>query len=108
MVVASLKTNYFDTAGDETKRKINELIVDACGSVLRDAQILCPVDTGNLEHSIHMNVEDGYGEVGTAVVYAPFVEFGTYKMAPKPFLFPALEGNKELIRQALENIMEGK
>ncbi len=34
--------------------------------------------------------------VGTNVKYAPYVEFGTYKSAPHPYLGPAmhLEGNK--------------
>jgi len=59
--------------------------------VLADTVRLCPVDTGNLARSYRMQeIPNGY-RVGTNVYYAPFVEFGTYKMAAQPHLGPALE-----------------
>ena len=32
--------------------------------------------------------------IGTNVYYAPYVEFGTYKMAARPFLTNAIQGNQ--------------
>jgi HK97 gp10 family phage protein len=53
------------------------------------------VRTGRLRGSItwrpgHDN-EGPYVDVGSAVLYAPYVEFGTSRMPAYPFLRPALE-----------------
>ena len=61
------------------------------------AKELCPVDTGLLRSSITPVVESWAAAfVGTNTEYAPYVEFGTKKMAAQPFLEPAfLEGQKQ-------------
>lgn len=62
--------------------------------VERAAKQGCPVDTGRLRSSItHELATDArglVGRIGTNVVYAPYVEFGTRHMAAQPFLVPAL------------------
>ena len=65
-------------------------------------------DTGRLVNSIsgeldtrapgEANVKAG----GGIVKYARFLEFGTAKMAARPFLFPALEKNKAWIKDRLD------
>lgn len=51
-----------------------------------------PVKTGNLRRSIHMEpVDRTHALVGTDVEYAPYVEYGTRKMAARPYLTPAVE-----------------
>lgn len=65
----------------------------------------CSVDTGRLRASITHKVEaDGKieGTVGSNVEYAPYQEFGTVKMPAHPYLFPALEGKKREIEEALK------
>jgi HK97 gp10 family phage protein len=63
--------------------------------VLADTVRACPQDTGNLARSYRMvdvsRGKDVAYQVGTNVHYAPFVEFGTYRMAAQPHLGPALE-----------------
>ena len=53
------------------------------------------VRTGTLRRSIAWKPGlDGispYVDVGSNVLYAPYVELGTSRMAPRPFLKPALE-----------------
>lgn len=53
------------------------------------------VRTGRLRGSITWRLGQDtvspYVEVGSAVTYAPFVEFGTSNMAARPYLRPALE-----------------
>lgn len=53
------------------------------------------VITGRLRASITWRAgEDAispYVDVGSAVLYAPYLEFGTSKMAARPFLRPAAE-----------------
>ena len=64
----------------------------AAGETLAHAVAICPQDTGTLARSITMQmIADDHARVGTPVHYAPFVEFGTHKMAAQPFLGPALE-----------------
>lgn len=84
----------------------------------------CPVDTGRLRASItHRFVADDEVIVGTNVVYAPYVEFGTgmfnvngrkdawryqspdgewhttHGHQAQPFLYPALTGSRKEIHQ---------
>lgn len=55
-----------------------------------EAKKRCPVRTGRLRASIHTGrISEKVYYVGTNVEYAPFVEFGTRKMAARPYLRPA-------------------
>lgn len=58
------------------------------------ARELCPVDTGRLRSSIHStpghDAQGPFVEIGTNVVYALPVEFGTSKAPAQPFLRPGL------------------
>lgn len=50
------------------------------------------IDTGNLVNSIRSEMlNDQTGIVFTNVEYAPYLEFGTSDMAPRPFLQPAVD-----------------
>ena len=55
------------------------------------AKRACPVDTGRLRNSITHVVDEGTRHViiGTNVEYAPYVELGTRRQKPQPFLKPA-------------------
>ena len=61
------------------------------------ARSMAPVDTGNLRAGIHGSTEVGssrvIGEVTASAHYAIYVEQGTSRMAPQPFMRPAQEAN---------------
>ena len=86
-------------------KRMPGLITEELGNAVRDlvllveaeAKKLCPVDTGKLRASITPVIESwAAGYIGTNTEYAPYVEFGTRKMAAQPFLEPAfLEGKKQ-------------
>lgn len=59
------------------KIDINKALTKACLLVEADAKTLCPVDSGRLKGSIHSQVDNNVGQVGTNVSYATFCEFGT-------------------------------
>ena len=103
-----------------------------CAAVERDAKKKAPKNTGELKRSITSKVENEgrqvVGKVFTPLEYAPYVEYGTGLFAesggrkdvpwnyqddegkwhstsgqkPQPFMRPALEENKALIKQILK------
>lgn len=57
------------------------------------AQAMCPAERGVLRGSITTTLSSRglTAEVGPTAYYGRFVEDGTYKMEPRPFMAPALE-----------------
>lgn len=71
------------------------------------AKDLAPVDTGNLKNSIitQMRGDLKAGVIATAT-YAPYVELGTSRMAPQPFLGPATDMNTPLFVEAMSRLAD--
>jgi HK97 gp10 family phage protein len=105
------------------KRTLNNLIttlparVDAiaargAGQTAKSARALVPVRTGALRASIRVE-RSGVGHAvragGGAVDYAAYVEFGTRRMAARPYLRPALESVswERIARVAISGRQEG-
>ena len=67
-------------------------------------------DTGYLVSNIFTNIDtDGLGaSVESRAGYSSFLEFGTSKMAARPFMQPALEENKPKIRRLEEQMVKFK
>ena len=78
------------------------------GKVGSYAKKLCPVDTGRLRNSItHQQYDENTEVIGSNVEYAPYVELGTHKQAPKPFLRPAAENHTEEYKAIIKRVMSG-
>jgi len=81
----------YQAVEEETTKQFLAL---AASEMERIAVELVPVDTGNLKGSITSWTDEFSAYVGAgftkAVSYAKFVEYGTAKMRPQPFLRPAL------------------
>ena len=54
------------------------------------AKSLCPVDTGALKRSIRTYLDGNSLVIEADEDYASFVEYGTIKQDPQPFLQPAI------------------
>ena len=67
-------------------------------------------DTGFLVNNIFTNIDaDGLGaSVESRANYSSFLEFGTSKMAARPFMQPALEENKPRIRRLERQMVKFK
>lgn len=66
-------------------------------------------DTGRLVNSINTTISGLEALVVAgrgAVKYARMLEFGTSKIAPRPFMFPALEKSKAWITNRLNQAMQ--
>lgn len=71
-----------------------QLIVQKTGhDLVAAAQAVCPVDTGNLKNSISVDVtDDGLGfEAGPTAFYGLYVEQGTSRMSPEPYMTPTAD-----------------
>ncbi len=82
------------------------VVQKSTADIKRDAQIGAPVDTGNLRNSIGyrttISATSTDGEVGPTAAYGAFVEDGTSRMAPQPYMGPAFDRNAPLFIQAME------
>lgn len=77
------------------KKKIGQALLRKGLQIEREAKQRCPVDTGRLRASYTTTLIEQRGQpvvlVGSAVEYAPYVEFGTADMEAQPHLRPAVD-----------------
>jgi HK97 gp10 family phage protein len=101
-----------NTAHRRVGAKASKAVKDAAAKVARDARAAAPVDTGTLRDSMEVRVFGDGRSGGITAVVAPtanhsiFVEFGTVKMSPQPFFFPALDANVDDFTRALADALD--
>lgn len=73
------------------------------------AKRACPVNTGRLRNSITHFVDEGgkCAIIGTNVEYAPFVELGTRRQKPQPYLKSAAEDHESKYRSIFRKHLGG-
>lgn len=91
-------------------RDVSAAVRESAGRVRDDARDRAPVRTGTLRDSIGADIYGDGRSIGmTAVVgpeapYGLFVERGTSKMAPEPFMGPALDAEAPQLERAIAEI----
>lgn len=92
--IASLRADLTN-AGPQTLPRAHAAVMKSALDVQHIAQSTAPVDTGYLRSSIGIDDLSGNGGakavIGPTANYAPYVEYGTYKMGPRPFMGPAAD-----------------
>lgn len=63
-------------------------------------------DTGGLASSIAIVLGTNEARVGTGLTYGKYLEFGTTRMEPRPWLHPSLLENTETLRRLVSRLAE--
>lgn len=98
---------FLDAMENAIKNGLTAIGMTAEGHAKRNLYPGHGLDTGRLRNSITFATENEAVYIGTNVEYAPYVELGTVKMSPRPYLKPAATDHKAeydaLMRAAMEN-----
>lgn len=95
-------------AGPRTERLAEQALRRIATAIQADAKRAAPVDTGALRNSISTSVTRHGGsvtaEVGPTVHYGGFVELGTSRRAPRPYVGPAFDRHAPEFVEALRTL----
>lgn len=86
---------------------VAKVIKDGGEAIAKRAKGLAPRRSGKLQRSINSTFTQGGGgseataEIGPKAFYGRFVEHGTARMSPHPYLAPAADAESEAITEAL-------
>ena len=88
---------------EQARPVLEKVVLSAGHNVEAGAKERVPVDTGATKNSIKVtSIDDGLGaSIGPSTSYAPFLEFGTHKMAARPYMRPALEHERKPFEEAV-------
>lgn len=98
--------------GPKAAKNARVAIKKTCIDTKADGQAFAAVDTGfmrsSITYSTWLTKNAAIGEVGPTADYAPFVELGTSKMPPQPFMRPAFDRRAPLLELALASLKTGE
>lgn len=81
------------------------IVAKTAADIEAAAKMRAPVDTGYLRSSIHTQPTGPLdSEVIAGADYAVYVEYGTRRMAPQPYMTPAAEAARPGFEQAAKQI----
>ena len=99
-------------AGSISRQKVRTAIRKTCADTARDAKMIVPVDTGALRTSIGYETKTTAagmeGEVGPTQDYGLFVEMGTSRMGPQPYMRPAFDRRAPILQTIMDSLHIGE
>jgi len=96
----------FSKAAIEVQVLAKAVVAKTAADIEAKAKENVPVRTGNLKNSISHTVDGFTAEIGPTASYGSYVELGTSRMAPQPYLIPAAEEVQPLFEAALEQVAD--
>ena len=97
-------SSSFADAASNAPLLVSRVIRKTAADVQSGAQRRAPVDTGYLRSSIGASVGIMSAEIGPTASYGIYLEMGTSRMAPQPYLFPSLEAATPGFMAAMEAV----
>ena len=93
---------------DTLTRRASQAVRKAALDTMADAKTLAPVDTGNLRGSITTDARTGdlVAVVEATASYSAYIEWGTSKMQPQPFMQPAQDRNTPPFLEAIASLAD--
>lgn len=88
-------------AADTMPGKAQAVVSKVGHDMQATAQAIVPVDTGHLKSSISLDVVGLGFDLGPTAEYGGYVELGTSRMNPEPYLGPAYDQHLPNLEQAL-------
>lgn len=95
------------TAGARATMKVQSAIRETAYAIEAKGKMNCPVDTGNLRASISTTVGGLEAEIGPTAHYGAYVENGTSRMRPQPYMGPAADSEFPQIDARINRILDG-
>jgi hypothetical protein len=82
-----------------------EIVQETILQIETVTKLRCPVDTGALRASYTSEMTgETSGQVATNIEYAPWVEWGTTRMAAQPHVTPAAEGERRHFMRKFQDL----
>lgn len=103
--------NSLNKYNNSVEQKLKDNLKKCAIAIEGDAKRVCPVDKGRLKGSITFdlsNVDNYEVSVGAHTDYAIFVEYGTYRQSPQPYMRPAFNKNVAKLETKIKDILGGK
>lgn len=93
---------------DDLKKIIKTNGSELTNNMIRKAEFKKGYQTGTTKRSIILNIVDNglTAEVGPTTKYAPYLEYGTRKSEPQPFVNPALNEQKQKFQNDLAKLVK--
>jgi HK97 gp10 family phage protein len=82
--------------------RVSAAIAKTAFDIEADSKALCPVDTGFLRGSISSSVEPLEAEIGPTAEYGAYVEYGTSRAGPQPYMTPSFDRRSSSLISAIE------
>lgn len=95
----------------EAAQKAKAVTIKTAYDIERTAKERAPVDTGNLRRSIghsdlRISADSILVEIGPSANYGEYVEYGTSRMSPQPYLTPAFDTHTPVWERVLQQIVD--